>query len=63
MHLPDRFFTAEQQSRLKNLMGQWRLARDAGKELPPTEWAELKSLIEAETLASGRRAAALADSE
>jgi hypothetical protein len=63
-HRPDRFFNAEQQRRLEDLMGRWRLARDAGKELSPTEQAELKSLVEAEILASGERAvAALADLE
>lgn len=55
---PDRFFTAEQQRRLEDLMTRWRLARDAGKELPPNDQAELKSLVEAEVLASGERAAA-----
>jgi hypothetical protein len=45
-------------------MSRWRLARDAGKELPPHEQAELKSLVDAEVLASGERAAAaLADLE
>jgi hypothetical protein len=63
-HRPDRFFTAEQQRRLEDLMSRWRLARDAGKELPPHEQAELKSLVDAEVLASGERAAAaLADLE
>jgi len=63
-HRPDRFFTAEQQRRLEELMSQWRLARDAGKELSPSEQSELKSLVDAEVLASGERAAAvLADLE
>lgn len=63
-HRPDRFFTAEQQRRLEDLMSHWRLARDAGKELSQNEQAELKSLVEAEVLASGERAAAaLADLE
>jgi len=47
-HRPDRFFTAKQQRRLEDLMSQWRLARDAGKELSPTEQAELKSLESSE---------------
>jgi len=53
---PDRFFTAEQQQRLAELMSRWRVARDAGSSLPPDEQAELESLIEAEVWGSGQRA-------
>jgi hypothetical protein len=45
---PDRFFTAEQQQRLSELMALWREARDKGNELRPEEQAELKQLIDAE---------------
>ena len=58
-HLPDEHFTAEQQARLKELMARWRVARDAGNSLLPAEQAELDALIEAESRAAGRRAAAV----
>jgi hypothetical protein len=56
---PDRFFTAEQQKRLAELMTAWREARDRGAALPPGEQAELEALIDAELEASTRRAAAM----
>jgi hypothetical protein len=56
---PDELFTAEQCQRLSTLMGRWREARDAGKELPPEEQSELQTLIEAEVRAAGARAAKL----
>lgn len=56
---PDRFFTAEQQNRLKELMARWRTARDAGTSLPPDEQAELNALTDAEVRAATERAAAL----
>ena len=31
----DHFFNADQQQRLAELMGRWRLARDQGQALPP----------------------------
>ncbi len=58
---PDRFFDAEAQRRLADLMGRWRDARDSGTEFPRQEQDELESLIEAETLAATARASALAD--
>ena len=63
-HKADRFFTAQQQARLEELMHRWRIARDTGKALSSTEQTELNALIEAEFQASGERAAAaLADLE
>lgn len=59
---PDRFFTQTQISRLQELMERWRQARDEGAALSPAEQTELNALIEAELLASGERAGALADS-
>jgi hypothetical protein len=56
---PDRFFTAQQQERLQELMEQWRRARDAETCLPPEEQAELDALVEQELRASAQRAAAL----
>ena len=56
---PDRFFTAQQQERLKQLMARWRDARDAGASLLPAEQAELDALIEAEVRAASERAAAM----
>jgi hypothetical protein len=58
-HRPDRFFTAEQQARLEDLMSKWRAARDAGSSLPAEEQVELDSLVEAEVRAAGERTAAL----
>jgi hypothetical protein len=62
-HRPDRFFTAQQQQRLEELMRRWRGARDAGGEpLSKSEQIELEALVNAEVEASGQRAAAaLAD--
>ncbi len=56
---PDRFFTAEQQRRLEELMAKWRQARDAGVGLSPEEQAELEGLVDAELRASAERAAAI----
>jgi lysophospholipase L1-like esterase len=58
---PDQFFTEAQQRRLAELMQRWRSARDRGEALPPSEQEELDALVEAELVASGQRAAALAD--
>jgi hypothetical protein len=58
---PDRYFNAEQQRRLRELMARWREARDAGRDLPAPEQSELDALIESEVRASGRRTAALLD--
>ena len=56
---PDRFFTAEQQARLEELMRRWRRAREAGTSLPPDESAELENLVDAEVSAASQRTAAL----
>lgn len=56
---PDPFFTAEQQTRLEELMHRWRLARDGGTALSPEEQIELENLVETEVGAAGKRAAAL----
>lgn len=53
----DSFFSGDQQRRLQELMQRWRAARDGGTPLDPTESGELERLIEAEIVASGRRAA------
>ena len=55
-HRPDRFFTAEQQQRLDELMTRWRSAREANDTLPAEEEAELEKLIEIELEAATRRA-------
>lgn len=60
---PDRFFDAQQQRRLGELMDVWRKARDRGTTLAPTEQAELDGLIEAELSGSAGRAAALMDGQ
>lgn len=57
---PDDFFTAAQQTRLKDLFDRWRKARDLGESLSAGEQVELESLVEAEVEASGIRAAAIA---
>lgn len=56
---PDAFFTAEQLSRLEELMGRWRSAQDAGRALPAVEQAELQALVDAELRAAANRAAHL----
>jgi len=56
---PDRFFTAEQQQRLEELMSRWRAARAAHLALPPDEQAELEALVEAELQGATRRAEAV----
>ena len=52
----DRFFSEAQQQRMAELMTRWREARDAGASLSPEEQAELESLVELESRASGQRA-------
>ena len=56
---PDRFFTANQQDRLKDLMAKWRTARDQDTQLPIEENIELEALLDAEVEAAGKRAASL----
>jgi len=56
--LPDRFFTAEQQQRLADLLKRRRTAREQGGSLTAEEHAELEALVEAELKASADRAAA-----
>ena len=56
---PDQFFTAQQQTRLKELMARWRAARDAGSSLPAGDQTELDALVEAELRAAGERASAV----
>jgi hypothetical protein len=56
---PDRFFTAEHQARLEELMRMWREARDAGSSLPTEQQAELDALVESEVRAASERTAAL----
>jgi hypothetical protein len=58
---PDTFFSAAQRVRLEELMALWRAARARGGALPQEAQAELEALAEAELLASGARAEALAD--
>jgi hypothetical protein len=53
---PDRFFTADQQRRLRELMDRWRAA---GRKLPASEQAELDALVQAEVKASADRTADL----
>ena len=52
---PDELFTAGQQSRLQELMGLWRVARDAGQPLTAQQQTELRDLIEAELRAADAR--------
>ncbi len=56
---PDRFFTANQQNRLGELMALWRKARDGNGALSAEDQAELDALADAELRAAGARAAAL----
>lgn len=56
---PDRFFNAEQQSRLRELMKRWNDRRNAGSRLSSADQAELDTLIAAELRGAEARAAAL----
>lgn len=56
---PDRFFNADQQNRLRELMDQWRACRAKGQALPAAEQAELDKLTAEELAASACRAAEL----
>lgn len=56
---PDRFFTAEQQNRLEELMARWRDVRDAGDRLPQAEQAELESLVAVQLEGAAQRAEAM----
>lgn len=53
----DSYFSGDQQRRLQELMQRWRAERDGGVPLDSTEVEELERLIDAETVAAGRRAA------
>ncbi|WP_139276476.1 hypothetical protein [Spirulina major] len=44
----DRFFSADQQNRLAQLMNQWRTARDQNHTLNPDQQNELDDLVDAE---------------
>ena len=54
---PDRYFTAEERSRLEHLMANWREARDTGVELLEADQAELEALTRREVEASALRVA------
>jgi hypothetical protein len=55
----DRFFSADQQQRLSELMREWRKARERETALPADLQMELDALAEAELQASAKRAASL----
>jgi hypothetical protein len=55
----DPFFSAQQQTRLSELMHLWRLARDQGQDLPTEQQAELDNLVELELQAATARTASL----
>jgi len=56
---PDQFFDAEQQRRLQALMALKRGAIAGGTHLTDSEETELEQLVDAETRAATKRAAAL----
>lgn len=56
---PDRYFTAQQQQRMGELMARWRSARDTQAAFSAEEQAELEGLVEAELQAATQRAADL----
>ena len=56
---PDRFFSAEQQKRLSELMNLWRETRDIGTVLLPEQQAELDTLVETELRAATARTATI----
>jgi hypothetical protein len=55
----DKFFSVQQQERLKKLMSDWRVARDRGDSLPSEQQSELDNLIETELSATAERAQAI----
>ena len=57
---PDQFFNEDLQERLAHLMQKWRLARDAGENLPSSEQNELTHLVNTELMGARLRAAAMA---
>ncbi len=57
--LPDRFFTATQRDRLRELMDGKEVAANAGPSLTEEEHAELSLLIDAEVHAATARADSL----
>ena len=59
-HRPDKFFAADQQQRLAELMERWRAARNLGPSLSDDEQAELEALVQAELEAATARAEAIA---
>ncbi len=52
---PDKFFSAQAQQKLTELMTEWRTARDEEVSLPTDQQQELEALVEAELLASAER--------
>ena len=56
---PDRFFSADQRSRLERLMSLRREAVTGNSHLPAHEAAELEQLVDAEVRAATERATAL----
>jgi len=56
---PDAFFTAEQQTRLQELMSRFHDACDTGQDLSPEEKQELEQLVGAEWQAAIERGAAI----
>lgn len=58
---PDRFFTAEQRDRLRELMARRRAAREADALLPLEEQMELEALVVAEQEGAARRVEAMLD--
>jgi hypothetical protein len=58
---PDRYFSADQQRRLTELLDITSVASQQDKDLSDSERTELNALVELELRAAGQRAAALAD--
>ena len=59
--VPDEFFTADDQNRLRELMTARKTALAAGRELPEDQWSELQALIDKELEGTGRRASAVGE--
>lgn len=56
---PDRFFTAEQIVRMRELMSKWRTWLNYGGPWSPEEQAELEALVNAELVGATERAKAM----
>jgi hypothetical protein len=56
-HIPDLLFSAESGNRLRELMAEWRQARDADLPFDSAKQSELDALVDGELAAATQRSA------